>query len=74
MKDLVVRIVLSAALTASVINIPLVVYSQFHTPNKIVQEHKIVEAWPSIMMMVILYLSGGEPQGGGGKSPVGKPE
>jgi len=73
MKDLLVRIVLSAALTASVINIPIVVYNQFCASNKSVQEHKIVEAWPSLMMMVILYLSGGEPSGGSGKSPVGKP-
>jgi len=74
MKNLLVKIVLSAALTASVINIPFSIYYRFCTPTKSVQKHKIVEAWPSIMMMVILYLSGGSPRGGGGKSPVGKPE
>jgi len=74
MKDLLIRIILSVLLTVMIISAPFTIYDRFCTPNKVVQEHKIVEAWPSLMMMVILYLSGGEPRGGGGKSPVGKPQ
>jgi len=71
MKDLIVKIVLSAALTASIINVPLVIYDQFHTPNKIVQEHKIELGWPPLILIVAYWLTGG---GGTGKSPVPKPE